>query len=886
MRTPLFALLPVLLAIPGSAQIVISTTDSPTSLVQNVLLGGGLTATNITFNGVAGTTLNNQIGSFDGTNCNIGLPSGVILGTGNVHDAEGPNNSGSATLGGGNYGASDPDLVMLTSSGGTTQTINDKAVLEFDFIPTGDSLKFNFVFGSDEYLEFVNSINDVFGFFLSGPDITGGPYSNGAINIALVPNTTSPISINNVNNAVNSQYYVNNGTGYNAPYNSSSFYVQYDGFTVVMTARHAVTCGLTYHIKIAIGDASDTAYDSAVFLQAGSFTSTGQIVPTLGTGVNMPNDSTMLEGCGEVPFSFRRVGDTTNIDTIHLTVGGTATPGVDYYPPFPAELIYQPGDTVINFPLTVPYDADSLETMTIQLVQNVVCSGMQVTNNYTFYIDQFPPLNVVTQNVNGLCGQSYVLSPQVTAGAGSYGYLWSTGETTPSITVSVDTTTTFYVTVTDTCSVPPVQDSITVFIPTYAPLSVIASPDIAIPCLGTDTVSLASVTGGNGTYTYSWSNGGSILDTTTAMEVPASDTTYYVLTVAEGCGHTASDSVRVSTVPLPDIAILSWDTTVFCIGDTVVLHPYGVTGGNGVYSYAWMNDTGAVVSTADTLLVGVPTDSTYTLHVMDQCGYSTDSLFHTIIPHYAPFTLELPADTTICTGDQISLQAMVNGGSGVYTLNWEGLGWSDPTFTYAGDQDKTFVVDVLDHCGQYISDSMTVIVQHPVTRILIANQGEDDWLFQATTVPFSVPVMIWDLGDGTIVKATSTTHSYLNLEDHWVTLHTVSAEGCPAEDSLLVQAPATLYFPNAFTPDGDGVNDTFGPKGISIERFSMEIYDRWGHLVYSTIDIDKPWDGRVNGGDDATTGVYVYHYSAKGHYFEAREGYGSVTLVRGSTGGR
>jgi gliding motility-associated-like protein len=559
---------------------------------------------------------------------------------------------------------------------------------------------------------------------------------------------------------------------------------------------------------------------------------------------------------------------------------------VDYYPPLPAELIYQPGDTMINFPLNVPFDADGLETFTVQLVQNVVCSGMQVTNDYTFYIDQFPPLDLVTQDVNGLCQQSYVISPQVSGGAGSYGYLWSTGETTPSITVSVDTTTTFHVTVTDTCSVPAVQDSITVFIPAYAPLSVTASPDIAIPCLGTDMVSVADVSGGNGSYVYSWSNGGSVLDTTTSLEVPAGDSTYYVMTVEEGCGHMASDSVLVSTIPLPDIAMLSWDTTVFCIGDTVVLRPLGVTGGNGVYSYSWLNDTGAVVSTADTLLVGVPSDSTYTLHVIDQCGYATDSLFHTVIPHYAPFTLQLPADTTICTGDQISLQAMVDGGSGVYTLDWEGLGWNDPRFTYAGDQDKVFVVDVLDHCGEYLSDSMQVTVQHPVTEILISNQGEDDWLFQATTVPYSVPVMIWDLGDGTVVKSTSTTHSYLDLEDHWVTLHTVSEEGCPAEDSLLVQAPATLYFPNAFTPDGDGFNDTFGPAGVSIERFSMEVFDRWGHLVYSTTDMDRPWDGRVNGGTDATTGVYVYHYSAKGHYFEEREGYGHVTLVRGSLGVR
>jgi len=71
-----------------------------------------------------------------------------------------------------------------------------------------------------------------------------------------------------------------------------------------------------------------------------------------------------------------------------------------------------------------------------------------------------------------------------------------------------------------------------------------------------------------------------------------------------------------------------------------------------------------------------------------------------------------------------------------------------------------------------------------------------------------------------------------------------------------------------------------------VERFSMEVFDRWGHVVFSATDINTPWDGRVNGGNDATTGVYIYHYSVKGHYMKAHEGYGQVTLVRGSLGVR
>lgn len=867
----------------GLLQAQLTGDPNPTALqlVNNVLLGGGVTASNVTFTG--GTT---GRGSFSAIGTNLGLESGVILTTGVVPDVLDP-----MSWGGSNGAGSDNDLVALSG-----QNINDKAVLEFDFIPTGDSLHFRFVFASMEYPVFVcSNYNDAFGFFISGPGITG-PFSNNSKNIALVPNTTIPITINTINSGSvgssgtastcaaadpnwqsNNVYFVNN---------SNTPTVVFPGFTTVLTALAQVQCGETYHIKLAIGNGSDSGLQSAVFLEAGSFASSGQVVPTLTTGGLglSANDSTMFEGCGVIPFNFHRMGDTTNTDTVHLIIGGTATPGVDYYPPIPNMLIYQPGDTVLNFPLTVPYDPDGLETVTIEVTEKIVCSGQTVVNNYTFYIDQYPDLNVVTTNVSGACGQDYDIGPTVTQGAGYYGYLWSTGGTTPTINVQVDTTTTFYVTVTDTCSLAPVQDSITVSIPNYPPLQVTVSPDLAIPCLQTDDISVTSTVGGNSQFTYVWTLNGQPIGTTPTINVPAGPPLWYVLTAEEGCGHTAQDSVLVTTVPLPGIEVQNWDSTVFCIGDSVVLFPLGVSGGNGVYSYSWTNSAGVILSNADTLLVGVPADSAYVLHVQDQCGYMADSVFNTIVPRYAPFIISLTPDSTICSGDSIKLWALVTGGSGVHTFDWEGWDWSDPQFTYSGDEDASFVVDVLDQCGEVISAVSQVTVQHPEAHILIDNQGEDDWLFQARTVPLIAPVMIWDLGDGTKVKATSTTHSYLDLEDHWVTLHIVSDEGCKAVDSLLVVAPGALYFPNAFTPDGDGINDTFGPAGAAIDQFKMTIFDRWGHVVYETESMDKPWDGKVNGGADAETGVYVYLYRAKGHYFEADKRYGHVTLVRGSNG--
>ena len=214
----------------SSAQITIDKTapyDSPTWLVDNILLGGGVVASNHSYQGDS-----MQIGFFNAINTNLGLDSGIVMATGDI-DMLDPNFTG--------FGANppntvtDPDLLAVANSvppliGQTfvVSSINDVAILEFDFIPTSDTVKFRYVFGSQEYFGFENSqYNDVFGFFLSGPGITG-PYSsppthpNGSVNLAIVPgsNPPLPITISSVHNGgvggiftpMNAQYFVDNSS--------------------------------------------------------------------------------------------------------------------------------------------------------------------------------------------------------------------------------------------------------------------------------------------------------------------------------------------------------------------------------------------------------------------------------------------------------------------------------------------------------------------------------------------------------------------------------------------------------------------------------------------------------------------------------------------------
>jgi len=205
----------------------------------NALLGPGVTFSNAVFtgSGIAG-------GTFTGGASSIGFDSGIALGTGNIVYTNGPNLQTAISVS--NNRAGDGDLSNL--AGVTTY---DAAVLEFDFVPQASQITFDFVFGSDEYPEFVGQFNDVFAFIVNGT------------NVALIPGTTTPVSINTVNMANNPVYYVDNTSG--------ARFTEMDGLTTVLTAKAVVTPNATNHIKIAIADARDYAVDSNVFIRAGSF---------------------------------------------------------------------------------------------------------------------------------------------------------------------------------------------------------------------------------------------------------------------------------------------------------------------------------------------------------------------------------------------------------------------------------------------------------------------------------------------------------------------------------------------------------------------------------------------------------------------------------------
>lgn len=251
MRKVLCIVLFLVMATVSQQALALSVTGSTDgSAMANSLLGSGISLVGTpTF--VGGTGDPYSAGFFTGGG-GLGIETGIILTSGNVSGAPGPNNESGFT--------------GVTGTGGDTQltalagfSTFDKTILSFNFTTAGGNLFFKYIFASEEYNEFANTeFNDVFAFYVDGA------------NIALVPGTTLPVSINTVNGGnplgtdpQNPSYYINNPDG--------SLITQYDGFTVPFTAEALGLGAGTHSIVLAIADGSDDILDSAVFLAGGSF---------------------------------------------------------------------------------------------------------------------------------------------------------------------------------------------------------------------------------------------------------------------------------------------------------------------------------------------------------------------------------------------------------------------------------------------------------------------------------------------------------------------------------------------------------------------------------------------------------------------------------------
>ena len=480
------------------AQLTVATGSTPTQYVTNNLIGAGVTVSNVTYTGTP-----SQIGSFNGATSNIGFTGGVVISSGAVSELQGPASNASAGQTG-TSGLADADLLTVAQSvisnpdADLITSTEDAAALEFDFVAVSNVVSFNFVFASDEYLTFVNSqFNDVFGFFVSGPGITGpfgspAGFPNGSVNLALVPGTTTPITISTIYPGLNAQYYVSNTGGLTHTMN---------GFTTPIQVMFNVICGETYHFRFAVADCQDDYLSTAVFLQEGSFNS-----PPVDLSLETANGTdTIPEACVDANVLFIRSACQSNLPlVVEYTVSGTAIDDVDFImADSPITLAAGEDTAAINIIPIIDALPEGTETIVIT-VSYLDALGNTQTISGTLYLSDIQPLVVTETDLTLKCfDDSIELTAIASGGSGVYSYDWLASDSDSIhdyVSINANGSYNYLVTVTDIC-LGSITDTVTVIMDQTLAVDTLFS--YPATCDPTGAVS-AVISGQTGVPLYNW----------------------------------------------------------------------------------------------------------------------------------------------------------------------------------------------------------------------------------------------------------------------------------------------------------------------------------------------------------------------------------------------
>ena len=744
----IISLLCILIPYFSFGQMQVSTAYSPQYLVDSILVGSGVRVSNVSYTGSA-----ISIGSFtNGGTTNIGMDQGIILSTGNVDSIPGPNNSPNTqtnTLGG-----SDPQLATLDPG----ITIYDASVLEFDFIPMSDTIRFQYVFGSEEYSEWVGTnYNDVFGFFVTGINPAGGNYTNK--NLAIVPGTANTIvSVNTINNGqiglgtptgpcTNCNYYIDNYHGMT---------ITFDGFTVVLTSWLVVQPCTSYHIKLAIGDGNDHSYDSGVFLKKNSFSSGVLHVNTDYTISGINNEA--VEGCNNAKVSFTLDNPSPYNRWIHYTIGGSAINGVDYQS-IPDSVMIPTGSDSTGF--TIIPNLDGI-TEGIENVRLIVETSSCSNDTLTIPIHDYDSVRVAINGDSSLClNESSHLSTTISHGYGPYTYQWSTGAGSQNINVSPGTNTTYTVQATDACGI---SDTSSIGIVVHNLPHISSSTNPASICRGNSSNLQAS-----GANTYQWSPGANLSSNSgnNVTASPTTTTTYTIIgTDANGCKDTTQTILTVKS--LPTIQSTPSGTSI-CHGDSI-----GITVSGGA-SYTWSPSASLSNNNTSSVIAFPNVTTTYTVvgTGSNGCQNSATSI---VAVNTIPNVQISPSNPGICIGANQSLHA-----SGASTYQWTPTtnlsAGTGPTVIANPSVTTRYIVQGTDNHNCKNSDTITLSV-YSKPNITLSPISADLCEGASTTINASGGTTYsWSPGTG----LTTTTGSSVTASPSYNTTYTVTGtdnNGC------------------------------------------------------------------------------------------------------------
>lgn len=419
--------------------------------------------------------------------------------------------------------------------------------------------------------------------------------------------------------------------------------------------------------------------------------------------------------------------------------------------------------------------------------------------------------------------------------------------TNNAVAVSPIVTTTYYVTNTDACG----NDTDTIMVYVDVANTTQIAGDTTL-CKG-NSIQLTATNGSS----YVWNNG--IVATTATVTVVPLSTTTYVVTASNACGS-SKDSITIHVLTPPHI-IATGDTDI-CLGQSTTLSAMGAS------NYTW---GGGVLN--DSITVSPMANTSYYVSSTNSCGTATDS-----ITVYVGTTPNITGNATVCVGNSTTLTA-----TGALQYTWHGAGIAPTTANTLHIQPTsttTYYVQCISACGVFTDSILVVVNPLPVIK---ASADTTITYGSTATVSVSGPSLAfyaW-LPNATTGCNTCTYNEVTPTKNTQYIVTCTDLNGCIAKDTVEVKINADfgIYIPNAFTVDGNNLNDYFKPVVWGIKTYYLRIYDRWGLLVYEGNETQKGWDG-YKGNKIAPQDLYVYVCDASPYQGVKQHRTGTITLLR------
>jgi gliding motility-associated-like protein len=862
---------------PPVQSIVTNSSYTVEELVEDIFA----TSTCDNISNISGIGVNRGIGYFENGNSSIGLDRGIILATGDIDNARGPNNA--TDQGSILYNQSgDPDLNIIS-----TGIIKDAVGIEFDFTPLDSFVTFRYVFASEEYCEFVNSIyNDVFGFFISGPGING-PFSNNAANVALIPGSSTQVSINTINHLNNSGYYKHNElpedlSQCNITNNPTNYYpfIEYDGFTQVLTASLKLYPCEVYHIRLVVADVGDSFYDSAVFLEAESFNIGGEVM--LSANIGSTNIEPALEGCNDAFFQFER-SDTEQLDfpltvKYFVTDEGSATEGVDFVP-LSGSITIPAGSPSVQLPVNVINDGIDEPIEDIQIKLDIPCACY--TDSARMYIHDSPPVSIMLPDISVCENSTNQAQPTISSGTAPFSYQWSDGSEGSTLIIEPDGPTEVYVIVEDHCGNMD-EDTASVFI-TTPPSAQLSGLDTL--CEG-DTAFFSLQLQGAPPWSVTYSIDGITQPVIEGIGqsspfLPATTAgTYMLLGVTDAaCSGEGTGEAFLEVLSIQadiDIEMASCHDSA---DGSLAVH---LSGGMPPYHYSWQESLPNALEVSE-LFAGF-----YHLVVNDDTG--CEKIFEMEVTAPTPIEAVIPECESLSNGP---LELSASGGTPPYLYSTDNIIFSDQQLFTSLEAGQTYSLFVQDAAGCILEQAFLMPTTYEQMISLPASIEFSIGSIEHLSPQLNIP----EAQIANIRWTPSTNLSCINclqpelfvLGEEAYTIRIIDIYGCTEEATIQIKIDEKLdiYVPTAFSPNGDNVNDRFilYANTYQIKRIKkLAIFDRWGALLFQEQDImpgdeSAGWDGTSNG-YLLDPGVYTYFAELTLYNNESTVVGGSVLLIR------